>query len=296
MNHSSYIIAGPTASGKSDFAHQLARCVNGVIINCDSVQIYSGIENISASPLAGLSPSADVAIDDVPYRLFSILPLTEQISVIDYLEMATHEYNAARAVGRTPIFVGGTGYYINALLNGLSAVPSVSAINRERARQMTQNDLPAARALLPTDFTATDPQRVARALEVFFETGQHLTYWQAMPRTGAINPAPCKILINPPRDVLAARIAQRISLMLDGGALDEAREIIAAGVNQDRAIGASQLCKFVHGEITADQCNQEWITRTCQYAKRQQTWFKTQFTADLQISHVPTDADIKACL
>ena len=103
-----YIITGPTASGKSDFAHALARKTNGTIINCDSVQIYAGIENIAASPFANRQIANE--IDGVPYRLFSVLPLTEQISVVDYLNMARNEYENAIANGRTPIFVGGTGY------------------------------------------------------------------------------------------------------------------------------------------------------------------------------------------
>ena len=92
-----YIIAGPTASGKSDFAHKLAQAVHGAIINCDSVQIYRGIENISASPFAN-RPISD-EIDGVPYKLFSILPLSEQISVADYIALARREYDAARANG-----------------------------------------------------------------------------------------------------------------------------------------------------------------------------------------------------
>ena len=121
MNTRAYIITGPTASGKSGFAHELARRVNGTIINCDSVQIYRGIENISASPFAGRAVSDD--IDGVPYRLFSILPLTEQISVGQYLKLARTEYENAIAVVRTPIFVGGTGYYINAIINGIAPMP-----------------------------------------------------------------------------------------------------------------------------------------------------------------------------
>ena len=108
MKHSAYIIAGPTASGKSDFAHRLARKIGGTIINCDSVQIYRGIENIAASPFAAREITAN--IDGVPYRLFSVLPLTEQISVADYLNMARTEYESAIGAGRTPIFVGGTGF------------------------------------------------------------------------------------------------------------------------------------------------------------------------------------------
>lgn len=278
----SYIITGPTASGKSDYAHNLAKSVNGVIINCDSVQIYRGIENISASPFAGREITDN--IDGVPYRLFSILPLLTQISVADYLDMARHEYENAVSSGFTPIFVGGTGYYINAIINGISPIPEVSEKNRNRAREMVADNLTAARKLLPKEFKATDPQRVARALEVFFETGRHLTDWQALPRTGAITPTPHKILINPDAEYLKTRIAARIPKMIAGGALNEAKDIIVSGWDTRRAIGAAQLRAYVQGKITKEECISEWITKTNQYAKRQRTWFRTQFAADEVIS------------
>lgn len=279
----SYIITGPTASGKSGYAHKLARECGGVVINCDSVQIYRGIENISASPFAGRDLTDE--IDGVPYRLFSILPLTVQISVADYLEMARREYDAARAAGLIPIFVGGTGYYINAILDGISPMPDVSPENRARAREMVATDIGAAREMLPPDFKATDPQRVARAVEVLLQTGRQLTDWQKLPRIGAITPAPYKILINPDMDELRPRIAARIPEMWAGGALDEARDIIAANWDTRRAIGAAQLCAYLRGEISRDECVADWINKTNQYAKRQRTWFRTQFAADLEINH-----------
>ncbi len=280
--YDSYIIAGPTASGKSDLAHRLAGQVGGVVINCDSVQIYRGIENISASPFAGRELRDE--IDGVPYRLFSILDLSQQISVADFLELARREYDTAIRAGRVPIFVGGTGYYINAIINGISPMPDVCAANRARARDMVAADIDAARKLLPDDFAATDPQRTARALEVFFETGRHLAEFQSLPRTGAIVPTPHRILINPDPDVLRARIAARIPKMLAGGAVDEAQVIIDAGLNENRAIGAAVLCQMLRGQITNDECIAKWITQTNQYAKRQRTWFRTQFVADTEIN------------
>lgn len=281
--HISYIVTGPTASGKSEFAHNLAREVNGVIINCDSVQVYRGIENISASPFAGRDLADE--IDGIPYRLFSILPLTVQISVAEYLEMARREYEVAIAADFTPIFVGGTGYYINSIIHGISPIPDVTEENRLRARDLTAQDINAARKLLPKEFKATDPQRVARALEVFFETGRHLTEWQKLPRSGAITPMPYKILINPDSSELQQRIAARIPKMIEGGALEEAKAIIASGWDVKRAIGAAQLCAFVQGKISQQQCIENWITKTNQYAKRQRTWFRTQFAADEEIKH-----------
>lgn len=294
MNTKAYIITGPTASGKSDFAHELARQTNGTVINCDSVQIYRGIEAISASPFANRTTFDE--IDGIPYRLFSILPLTEQISVSDYLRLARTEYENAIGAGRTPIFVGGTGYYINALINGISPMPDVSNESRARARALVENDLTAARGLLPPEFSATDPQRVARAVEVFFETGRHITEFQTMPRVGAVAPNAKRVLINPDSVILRERIAARIPLMLSSGALAEAQSVIDSGWDENRAIGASQLCKFIRGEITESECVQNWITRTNQYAKRQRTWFRTQYSPDIVIDHCPTADDVAILL
>ncbi|MBO5740301.1 MAG: tRNA (adenosine(37)-N6)-dimethylallyltransferase MiaA [Alphaproteobacteria bacterium] len=291
MKHSAYIIAGPTASGKSDFAHRLACKIGGTIINCDSVQIYRGIENIAASPFAAREITDN--IDGVPYRLFSVLPLTEQISVADYLNLARTECESAIGAGRIPIFVGGTGYYINALINGISPMPDVSDASRRRARELVGGDPDAARRLLPTDFVATDPQRVARALEVFFETGHHITEFQNMPRIGAVAPDAYRILISPDSALLRERIAARVPEMLSGGALAEAQLVINSGWDENRAIGASQLCRFIRGEITESECIQNWITKTNQYAKRQRTWFRTQYNPDIIINCAGgTDADI----
>lgn len=290
MTSNGYIITGPTASGKSDIAHRLAHRINGTIINCDSVQIYRGIENISASPFAN-RPITD-EIDGVPYRLFSVLPLSDQISVAEYLDMARREYADAISAGRTPIFVGGTGYYINALINGISPMPDVSINSRAHARELVAKDIIAARSMLPDDFTATDPQRVARALEVFFETGRHLTEFQNMPRIGAVAPNAKRVLICPDVGLLRERIAARIPQMLSGGAMDEAYLVIKSGWDETRAIGASQLCRFIRGEISETECIENWITKTNQYAKRQRTWFRTQYNPDIIINRAGTDADI----
>ncbi len=282
LTHDAYIIAGATASGKSDFAHRLAMAVHGTIINCDSVQIYRGIENIAASPFAGREYSDE--IDGVPYRLFGILDLDSHISVSEFLTLARREYDVARAAGRVPIFVGGTGFYINAITDGLSPLPDVDDDARRRARELVATDINTARKLLPAEFTATDPQRIARAIEVFFATGRHITEFQSIPRVGAITPTPYRILINPDLATLHERIAARIPEMLAGGAVVEAQKIIDRHQNETRAIGAAQLCAYLRGDITIDECINNWITKTNQYAKRQRTWFRTQFTADAIIT------------
>ena len=296
MKHSSYIVAGPTASGKSDFAHALAKRVGGAVINCDSVQIYAGIENISASPMVGKNTPE---IDGIPYRLFSVLPLTQQISVAKYLVLARKEYDDVIAAGKIPIFVGGSGFYVSALLHGISPIPEISEENRKRARDMVRDYKGAARQLLKNadpDNACTDPQRIARALEVFLETGLPLSDWQKLPRTGAVLKKAFKILISPHRDILTERIAGRIPEMIKGGAIDEARAVMAAGWDPSRAIGADEAVKFVKKESTEEEMIANWITRTNQYAKRQQTWFRNQYATDVEINHVPTEAYIDMVL
>ncbi|MDR3208420.1 MAG: tRNA (adenosine(37)-N6)-dimethylallyltransferase MiaA [Rickettsiales bacterium] len=286
MVKKSYVIAGPTASGKSDFAHKLAKRVGGTIINADSVQIYRGIENISANPLS-IVPRSSSLVDGVPHKLFSIRDLSEQITVADYLKMARAEYDAADV----PIFVGGSGYYIGALLYGISPIPSVSAENRARARKMVSEAPDAARKL--TDFEFHDPQRMMRALEVFLETGLSISEWQKLPRAGALVPAPFRILVAPPNDILDGRIRDRLKIMLDDGGMDEVAKHIDF---PDRAIGIDEIGKYIRGEISMEQALENWATRTRRYAKRQRTWFKNQYAADMIIPRVPTDKDLEDVL
>lgn len=290
MNTNAIIITGPTASGKSDFAHKLAMRINGAIINCDSVQIYAGIENISASPFAGRPVTDD--IDGVPYRLFSVFSLDKHISVADYLNLARKAMDEIIAMGKTPIFVGGTGYYINVLVNGIAAVPEVSEENRTRAREMVKHSIDSVYKLLP-EIVYKDPQRVARALEVFLETGKTLAEWQKMPRQGALVPNAFKILVLPEREVLLTRIAKRIPQMISGGAEEEAKNIIAKNFDETRAIGAMQFCKMLRGEVSKQEAINDWIVKTNQYAKRQRTWFRGQYDADVIIEHVPNYEDIE---
>ena len=294
MKYDYIIIAGPTASGKSDFAHQLAKRINGAIINCDSVQIYRDIETVSASPFAGNTQNGFNEIDGVPYKLFSILPLTEHISVSDYLTLATKAMNDVIAMGKVPVFVGGSGYYINVLINGISSIPEISAENRTKAREMVKNNPDAVRKLLPKDFIPRDSQRIARALEVFMETGTHLNEWQKLPRCGALPGNGYKILISPNREFLLERIAKRVPEMMQGDALKEAKNIINNNLPTNRAIGTDQICKMLRGEISEKDAIENWILKTNQYAKRQRTWYKTQYAADLEILHVPTDNDLEA--
>ena len=293
MKYNSLIITGPTASGKSDFAHKLAKRINGAIINCDSVQIYRGIETVSASPFAENTQNGFDEIDGVPYRLFSILSLDEHISVADYLALATKAMDEVVKMGKIPIFVGGSGYYINVLINGISPIPEISSENRNRAREIVKTNPEAAYKLLPEDFKQTDSQRTARALEVFLETGTPLSEWQKLPRRGAILKDAYKILVMPHRDILIDRIEKRIPKMISGASIKEAKYVMSNKFDEERAIGIVQLCQMLRGECSELAAIENWGIKTRQYAKRQRTWFQTQYIPDCTISRVPTDEDIE---
>ena len=289
MVFNSYVITGSTASGKSDFAHKLAKKINGIIINCDSVQIYKGIENISASPFAEVKEIKD-EIDNISYKLFSILNLSNHLNVVDYLNLAKEEYIKAKESNKIPIFVGGTGFYINGIINGLSPIPNISEEKRAIARKMTLEEAEKAKEL--TDFKFTDHQRLSRALEVLLETGKQISYWQDKEKIKYINPTPYKILINPDKELIKKRIKIRIQEMLTGGAIEEAKNIIKSNFDVKRAIGAKELTDFLLNKITKEECIKLWETNTIKYAKRQRTWFRTQFKPDFIINNIPTNTDI----
>ena len=288
MIFDSYIITGTTASGKSDFAHNIAKKINGVIINCDSVQIYKGIENISASPFAGLKNNTD-SIDNIPYKLFSILDLSKHLSVIDYLNLVKEEYIKAKELNKIPIFVGGTGFYINGIINGLSPIPDISEKNRVISRNMIEQDIEKAKRI--TEFKFTDPQRISRALEVLLETGKQISYWQNKERIKYINNTSYKILINPDKTLIIERIKKRIKEMLNSGAIEEAKNILNSNFDIKRAIGAKELTDYLLNKITKEECIKLWETNTIKYAKRQRTWFRTQFHPDFIINNIPKDED-----
>ena len=311
MTKKSYIIAGPTASGKSGFALELAKRVGGTIINADSVQLYKGIEVLSSAPsqaehsrqnarhpgtefvrgTKNRDPCTkrrdEVATEFVQHSLYSILDLSEQTTVADYLKMAEREFEAATV----PIFVGGSGMYIDALVRGISPIPMVSETNRERARRMVLEAPEAARAL--TDFEFTDKQRMMRALEVFLETGRTIGEWQKSPRIGKLPGRPIKILINPTIDILQDNVKMRLDKMMKNGAMEEARANID---HTNRCIGIEELARVIRGESALEQALESLATRTMQYAKRQKTWFRGKFDADVTIPRSPTEADLEHVL
>lgn len=270
------LIAGPTASGKSALALDLARKWNGVIINADALQVYEPLRILSARPTPGEEAM-------VPHRLYGHVGPAAQFSVARWLKEASLEIEATWERGLYPIITGGTGLYFRALEKGLAPVPEIPDEIRNRWRSF-EGDLhaelwrrdPAMAARL----LATDRQRLSRALEVVDATGRSLLDWQKQGQEAALLEGATveRIFMDVPRDELYARAELRFDQMLKAGALEEACPLIDLdpALPMMRAIGVPELVSHLRGEITLEEAAIKAKTATRQYIKRQLTWWRGQ--------------------
>ncbi len=274
------LVAGPTASGKSALALDLAERFGGVVINADAMQVYREMQVLTARPDAAAEARA-------PHRLYGFLPVTEAFSAARWRERAVEEIGAAHAAGRLPIVVGGTGLYFKALTEGLSPVPEIPDDVRARIRARVEEIGPnafhaefAARdPAMAARLRPSDPQRLARAAEVLEATGISLAEWQG--RASADEGFRfATLLLLPPRELLHAACDARFRSMVEGGALDEARAMRALDLDPalpaTRAVGLRELIRHIEGEIGLAEAIYLAQAATRQYAKRQITWFRNQ--------------------
>ncbi len=283
------IVAGPTASGKSLLALRLAERLGGVIINADSMQTYRELRVVTARP----TPEDEAR---APHRLYGVRPAAEPGSAAWWREAALGEMAAARERGVVPILCGGTGLYLEALVRGLADIPAPGEAARDEARALLADQGPAAlheRLARADPATAalvrpTDGQRLARAWEVWRGTGRGLAAWQG----SAGQPAPWRfqlLLLDPPRPLLREAIAARFAHMLDEGALDEVRALLAQRLDPAlpamRAHGVPELSAHLRGEMTLDEAARRAVLATGRYTKRQATWFRHRTPVDPRSTH-----------
>ena len=276
------LIAGPTASGKSALALDLAQRCGGTVINTDSMQVYRDLRVLTARPTP-----AEEAI--VPHRLYGHVDAAVNFSAGSFVADAAKALGEARAQGRVPIFVGGSGLYFKAITRGLSAVPPIPPDVRESVRarlerdgvealhaELARRDPVSAERLKPRDRT-----RIARALEVVEATGRSLTDWH---REGLPPILPqgtfVALFLAPARETLYARIDARFDAMLKAGALDEVAALAARNLDPllpaMKAHGVPALIRHLRGEITLEEAAEIGRADTRHYAKRQFTWFRHQ--------------------
>jgi tRNA dimethylallyltransferase len=283
------VIGGPTASGKSAVALALARRLGGTVINADSIQLYRELQVLSDRP-----PSD--TIDGVPHRLYGILPAAAPCSAAAWRTLALAEIDAARGAGRLPIVAGGTGLYLKALLHGLSPVPEIpDTIRRDVRARLAAEGPEAIHAVLAARDPETaarlrpsDPQRLARALEVLEATGRSLTAWQRLPGTAPPGLRFACFVLMPERETLYAACDGRWARMTAAGALEEARRLAGLGLDPRlpamKALGLRPLLRQLEGEIDGAEADRLARQETRRYAKRQTTWFRHQLPEAVRIS------------
>jgi tRNA dimethylallyltransferase len=276
------LIAGPTASGKSALALDLAQMHGGTLINTDSMQVYRDLRVLTARP----TPEQEAL---APHRLYGHVDAAVNFSAGSFVADAAKMLTDARAQGRVPIFVGGSGLYFKAMTRGLSAVPPIPPEVREdvRARlerdgvealhaELARRDPVSADRLKPRDRT-----RIARALEVMEATGRSLADWHREGLPPILPPDKfVALFLAPEREQLYARIDARFDAMLKTGALDEVAALAARKLDPllpaMKAHGVPALIRHLKGEIALDQAAEIGRADTRHYAKRQFTWFRHQ--------------------
>jgi tRNA dimethylallyltransferase len=275
-----WLIAGPTASGKSAYALDLAERLGGEIVNADSMQLYSGMRVITARPSEAEEARA-------PHHLYGVADPSEAWSVGQWLRAVEPVLADIAARGRTAVVVGGTGLYFRALTEGLADVPPVPEAVRaaEQARLETEGEAAFRERLRSFDAAAEDRiapgdrQRLVRAAAVHAASGRSLSQWRG--ETGAPLLAAYEArVIEPERDTLYARCDARFDAMLAGGALEEARAMAARNLSPElpamKALGLRDLIRHLEGELSLEAAAEEAKLQTRRYAKRQLTWFRNQ--------------------
>ncbi len=278
------LIAGPTASGKSALAMDVAERADGEIINADSMQVYRDLRVLTARP----------TVDDearVPHHLYGFMDASTACSAAHWARIAVQEIEAVWARGHLPIVVGGTGLYFKALTEGLSAVPDIPGINREAARifveelgpeqahaHLAERDPRTAAGIRPTD-----PQRISRALEVLAATGRGLADWQEAPSEPALRADFIKAVLTPEKSDLTKRSDARFDRMMEEGALAEVERLLARDLDPDlpvmKAVGVPPLMAHLRGEISLKEAVAQGKGQTRRYIKRQLTWARTQMVS-----------------
>ncbi|HEV7345721.1 MAG TPA: tRNA (adenosine(37)-N6)-dimethylallyltransferase MiaA [Devosia sp.] len=276
------LIAGPTASGKSALALALAREQNGVVVNADAMQVYDTLQVVTARP-----SDSEMALAE--HRLYATVPAGTRFSTGQWLA-AVRTVIAAADEKRPLIFVGGTGLYFDALLNGFADIPEVpheltlqvqqeiQALDGEQRLELLRREDPATADRLKV----ADPQRLIRALAVKRATGQALSTYQSSPQSGALDDFDIdRVVLDPDRNVLRERIASRFQQMFAGGAVAEVAALRALDLDPSlpvmKAIGVREIGDWLDGAMDREEAITLATIATHQYAKRQRTWFRNRF-------------------
>ena len=277
MSKKIILLAGPTASGKSRLAIQLAKKLNGEIINADSMQIYKEFSVLSSRP-------TKLEIKKVKHYLYGTVSVKKHFSAGDWLNEAKKKIHICLKKKKTPIVVGGTGLYFNTITKGISKIPDIDIKTRSKVRtlfnrlgyqkfyeKLLELDPKVKNKILPTD-----SQRTQRAYEVKLKTKKSLFEWIAKTKSEFLDFNLKKVFINIPRDELLQKISKRTEQMFKENCIAEVKKFNRSRINKslsaNKLIGVHEISQYLKGMIVLDECKELINIKTRQYAKRQNTW------------------------
>ena len=289
------VIAGPTASGKSEFAIALCKEINGTVINFDSMQVYKELSILTARP-------DSISESIVPHKLYGYMSGKNRCSAVLWKNKALEEIKLSLKLGRVPILVGGSGLYIKTLIDGLSDIPIT--LNKYRSEAETilnkeglDNFYQRLKIIDPNiinSININDKQRLIRAYTVWLQTGKSLSAWikDDNSKNKIVNKF-LKIKLSPTRDSLRENINKRFYKMLQKNVIKEVKKLddFDKSLPIMKAHGVRELLSFIRKEISLDEAAKITINHTNQYAKRQDTWFRHQYTTDYEIKSFQNNID-----
>lgn len=276
-------ILGPTGSGKSELALAVAHEFGGEIVSCDSLQLYRGFD----------IGTAKLPLDKrrgIPHHLLDIAEPHEIFTAGDYAAKAREALHAIGGRGRLPVVAGGTGFYFRALLDGLGEGPKRddtlrSRLQRREARRpgSLHRILCRLDAATAARIHSNDRSKTLRALEICLLARQPASQLFREPRPRLQGFAPCKLVLDPPREALFQRIGQRSRIMFEVGLVDEVHSLLAAGASTTAkpfsSLGYKEALQVLQGQLSVEQAVEQTARETRQYAKRQWTWFRREINA-----------------
>jgi tRNA dimethylallyltransferase len=277
-------ILGPTASGKTRLAVEIALQFNGEVVNCDSLQLYRGFDIGTAKPSAAERRG-------VPHHLLDVIDPDRDLNAGDYARLATEALARVRIAGRLPVIAGGTGFYLRALLDGLAEAPPRDEALRIRLQERGDRRagllFRALRGLDPVTagkIHPNDTNKLIRAIEMCVLSGKPASKLFAAPRTGLRGFRVKKLGLDPPRPDIHARIAERSRAMFESGLVEEVASLLQSGVPKSakpfESLGYKEALAVIDGRMSVPEAIERTAIATRQYAKRQLTWFRRE--ADVQ--------------
>jgi tRNA dimethylallyltransferase len=278
MRHTSFFIVGPTATGKSELAADVAGEIGAEIVSADAFQIYRGLDLLTAKPDASTLAKA-------PHHLIGTAPLNEEMNAEKYRCAATRAIDEINSRGKLGMVVGGSGLYIRALTHGLAPLPEADPKLREQLNAMSLDELRSRLVQLDPEaartFDTKNRRRLVRALEICLLTGKPAS--EVVDPTGRDDPGrpgstipATGIFVFRDREELYQRINQRVEAMFERGVIEETRTAGATGATASQMIGLREIRELLDGKISLLQCIAEIQQATRRYAKRQLTWFRQQ--------------------